>query len=189
MRKRWFMSKPRNSYWNSDILRPGYVGTLRARDPRDLLSAHRGPCAAVAVVGGCLVTLLDLTGNAPPGHHLGTYAFLALLGLVAITAHVALQPGARLRPTAALRFHGLALLGAGAALLFDLTDAVLRSPKPPHHYSWVPFLATLVFTYSAALIAATWLTAPARYLNTVIGAIALAWEAYLMVRILLLTYF
>ena len=171
-----------------DVLSPGYVGKLRARDPHDLLSTHRGLCGACAVGGVGFVTLVSLSKDVPLRQHLGAYAVLATLGIIAITAHVALQPGARLRPIAALRCHALALFGVGAALVGDLTDVALLAPKPPPSYHWVPFVSALVFTYSVGLIAATWLTTPGRYLTTVLGSLAVAWEGYLALRLFVLPF-
>lgn len=181
------MSKPEGSDW--DILRPGYVGKLRARDPHDLLSTHRALCGVAAVGGVGLVTLVDLSKDVPLRQDLGAYAFLATLGIIAITAHVALQPGARLRPIVALRCHALALFGVAAALVAELTDVALLAPKPPPSYHWLPFVSALLSTYSVALIAATWLTIPGRYLTTVIGSLAVAWEGYLAFRLFVLPSF
>jgi len=178
-----------SSYWDWDLLRPGYVDKLRAREPHDLLRAHRGLCGLAALVGLVLLTLEDASKPASAPPDVRSYAVFVTLALISITAHAALQPGGRLRPIAALRGHALALFGVAVVLVAELTEVALLAPKPPAGYHWLPFVSALTFTYSAALAAATWSARPWRHLSTVLGPLAVAWEAYLATRLFIPSWF
>jgi len=156
------------------LLSPDFVDELRGRDSRELLATYRSTCA---VLGVFVAILTALTHAA-----LGDEVFVAALVAIAVTAHLGVR--STLRPSTALRGVAILLFGLAVAVAIYLTDVGLFWPKPLVNFKWPPFVSPALTTYATALVVAVWLPNRARYLTWIVGALAGAWEVFLLAHVL-----
>jgi len=173
------------------LLSPGYVERLRARDPDELLRVNGWGSGLTVAIGTVLTTAVHI--DEPESwswswswrDHLAGYGGGLALTLVAVTAFVALRSCTVLRPMMALRIHALLLLGVGVELAVYLTWVALFAVRPLHNFKWIPLVSPSLTTYAVALVAATWTTRRARYLTSVVGSLAFAWDLFLLADVLI----